>query len=82
MELAARYQDLVRRRNDMLHARPATVDGRQRLSRWDKRRRRFGPLTDDALAAFLADAEKLSRDLDVIPGHVVDQDRHRSPAGE
>jgi hypothetical protein len=64
MDLARRYTDLVSRRNDLLHARPATIEGKQRLYRWEMRREKVGPISDETLAAFLADAEMLSRDLD------------------
>jgi hypothetical protein len=64
MGLASRYQDVVRRRNDILHARPATIEGKQRLFRWDPRRGELGPVTDDTLAGFLGDLERLARDLE------------------
>jgi len=50
---------LAPRRNGVVHARPATIDGQQRLNRWAKRSGMVEayPITDDLLGHLVDDIE-------------------------
>jgi hypothetical protein len=52
------------KRNSVLHARPATVDGRQRLTRLDRRREEIFTITDELLDELLRDIAQRVRDID------------------
>jgi hypothetical protein len=66
-EIGKRFAALVERRNDMIHAHPATAaDGAQRLSRWAPHKSRFALLSDAIVREFIADVEALSRDAQAV----------------
>ena len=48
------------RRNDLLHARPATINGQQRLNRWDPKNNRAdpGPIEHEDLERFIHQVEE------------------------
>jgi hypothetical protein len=50
--------EVAARRNSVLHARPATVEGRQRLHRWDPTRGEFYTVTDQLLEEILVDIKE------------------------
>lgn len=50
-------------RNAVLHARPATIEGRQRLNRWHPLGGEVFPITESFLAGALADIDNRLRDL-------------------
>jgi hypothetical protein len=51
-------------RNHLLHARPATVEEKQRLYRWRLSRGDQFPITDDWLEEQISDIERRVRELD------------------
>jgi hypothetical protein len=51
-------------RNHLLHARPATVEEKQRLYRWRLNRGAQFPITDDWLQEQISDIERRVRELD------------------
>jgi hypothetical protein len=63
----SRYSELVDRRNDLIHAHPATApDGSQVLHRWAPRKRRFESLTSEWVQRFIDDVERMSSDADAL----------------
>ena len=57
---------LSEKRNDILHARPATVNGQQRLFRWAPSRKKAHPITLEVLRELEALIELTSRNLHSI----------------
>lgn len=51
------------RRNDLLHSRPATINGQQRLNRWDPKNQRAdqGPIEHEDLEQFIRQVEAAGR---------------------
>jgi hypothetical protein len=61
----AALKEISRRRNAVLHARPATDDaGRQRLYRWHPRRDQIFWITDEYLDELVEDIYELTRSID------------------
>jgi hypothetical protein len=56
-------RDAATRRNSLLHARPATIGGKQRLYRWEPGRREAFPIDEKLLRDLLADIDAWVRDL-------------------
>lgn len=68
-ECAVEFDRIADRRNDVVHARPATAaDGSQRLVRWAPRARRAasGFIDEDRLERLVTDALELNRRLNTI----------------
>jgi hypothetical protein len=55
--------EVAKVRNSVLHARPATVDGRQRLHRWDPSRGEVFTITEPLLTEMLDDISNRVRDM-------------------
>ena len=73
-EIGKRFAVLVERRNDMIHAHPATAaDGAQRLNRWAPHKARFGLVSDAILREFIADVEALNSDANAVRAFVKSQ---------
>jgi hypothetical protein len=73
----ARVQEWLRRaathladvsvlRNSILHARPATIDAKQRLNRWDPARGETFPIELDRIEAVITMIESCIRDLNSV----------------
>jgi hypothetical protein len=70
-EIGKRFASLVERRNDMIHAHPATAaDGAQRLNRWAPHKARFWFVSDALLREFIADVEALNSDANALRAFV------------
>jgi hypothetical protein len=54
---------VAKRRNSVLHARPATIDGKQRLHRWSPDHDEVFTITEELLEEILADITDRLRDL-------------------
>jgi hypothetical protein len=64
VETAGKHLSAVAvRRNSILHARPATIQNRQRLHRWEPGRGEVFTITEEFLAEALSDVSRRVRDL-------------------
>ena len=71
-DIPNRWDELVKRRHDIIHSHPATVDGEQRLSRWAPKWDRFLTISLAELDAFVRDAERLLGDCNAVRLHLRD----------